>query len=170
MDRAAHEAVFAEATREHMGIFLKTAHAFATAADRDDLVQEMLVTVWRALPSFDAQRCKLSTFVYRVATNRALNWNRTRRRHGRQLEALQNCPQLAFDEVHDERQLQRLEWLYALIRELPPLDRTVLLLHLDRLSHREIGEVTGMSENHVGVRLHRIRRWLADRKGADDGT
>jgi RNA polymerase sigma-70 factor, ECF subfamily len=55
-----------------------------------------------------------------------------------------------------------------LIRELPPLDRTVLMLHFDRLSHKEIGEVTGLSENNVGVRLHRIKRWIAEQKGAND--
>ncbi len=58
---------------QHMGIFLKTACAFADSADRDDLVQEMLLAVWQAIPAFDERRCKLSTFLYRVANNRALN-------------------------------------------------------------------------------------------------
>ena len=61
-----HEALFAEAMNQHMGIFMKTAYAFAEPADRDDLVQEILLTVWQALPTFDPSRCKLSTFLYRV--------------------------------------------------------------------------------------------------------
>lgn len=169
MDSTAQEARFAEVTRDHMGILLKTAYAFALPADRDDLVQEMLLAIWQALPAWDVTRCKLSTFLYRVANNRAQNWNRSQRRYGQRLEALQRCPQLALDAPESDPHAGRLEWLYALMRELPPLDRTVLMLHLDSLSHREIGEVTGLTENNIGVRLHRIKRWLADRKENDDG-
>jgi RNA polymerase sigma factor (sigma-70 family) len=170
MHNTAVDALFAEAMKQHMGIFLKTAYAFAEPADRDDLVQEMLCAVWQALPSFDEHQCKLSTFLYRVANNRALNWTRSRKRYRHKIQALQNCPQLVLNATDaDHSQAARLDWLYALIRELPPLDRTVLMLHFDRLSHKEIGEIIGLSENTVGVRMHRIKRWIADRKGTNDG-
>ena len=64
---------------------------------------------------------------------------------------------------------QRIEWLYGLLRQLPPVDRTVLMLHLDRLSHREIGEVIGLTENHVGVRLHRVKKWLSEQREVTHG-
>jgi RNA polymerase sigma factor (sigma-70 family) len=169
MDYAVRDVLFAEAMQRHMGIFLKTAYAFAGPGDRDDLVQEMQIAVWQALPSFDDRRCELSTFLYRVANNRALNWNRSQKRYRRKLQALQNCPQLVLSSGDDDSHTARLEWLYALIRKLPPLDRTVLLLHFDQLSHKEIGEVTGLSEGNIGVRFHRIKRWIADQKGTDDG-
>jgi RNA polymerase sigma-70 factor (ECF subfamily) len=169
MERATPDALLAEAMKDHMGIFLKTAYAFAEPADRDDLVQEMLLAVWQALPTFDDRRCKLSTFLYRVANNRALNWNRSRRRYHHKLQVLQYCPQLVLERPDAAKDDTRLEWLYTLIRKLPPLDRTVLMLHFDQISHREIGEVTGLSENNVGVRLHRIKRWIAEQKGANDG-
>jgi DNA-directed RNA polymerase specialized sigma24 family protein len=40
----------------------------------------MLLAVWQALPAFDERRCKLSTFLYLDVNNRALNWNRSKRR------------------------------------------------------------------------------------------
>jgi RNA polymerase sigma-70 factor, ECF subfamily len=40
--------------------------------------------------------------------------------------------------------------------------RRIALMHLDGLSYREMGEVLGISENHVGVRLHRIRKQLTE--------
>ena len=169
MDNTKRETLFAELIREHMGILLKTAYAFADPADRDDLVQEMLFAVWQALPSFDDRHCKLSTFLYRVANNRALNWNRSKRRYRHKLQTFENCPQIVLETVNADRNAARLDWLYALIRELPPLDRTVLTLHFDQLTHKEIGDVTGISENNVGVRLHRIKKWIADRKGGTDG-
>lgn len=165
LDPATRESLFAEAVHAHMGIFLKMTYAFALPADRDDLAQEMPLAVWEALPAFDPGRCKLSTFLYRVTNNRALNWRRSGLRYRRRLETLQNCPQLALDTGEPAADPARLDWLYATIRRLPPLDRTLLMLHLDRLAHAEIADVTGLTETNVGVRLHRIKRWLADQKG-----
>jgi RNA polymerase sigma-70 factor (ECF subfamily) len=170
MEPATREALFADAMQQHMGIFLKTAYAFTVSlADRDDLVQEMLLAAWQALPSFNGSS-KLSTFLYRVANNRALNWHRSQRRYGNKLAALEKCPQLTLETDTPGAGDARLDWLYALIRELPPPDRTVLMLHLERLSHREIGEITGLTENNVGVRLHRIKRWLSERKETHHGS
>ena len=169
MDRAGRETLFAEVTGQHMGILRKTAGAFAAPSDRDDLVQEMLLTVWQALPGFDG-RCKLSTFLYRIAHNRALNWHRSVRRYGGKLAAFEQQPSGGTESPVDATDAARREWLYAVIRELPPLDRTVLLLHLDRLSHQEIGEVTGLTANHIGVRMHRIKRWLSEQKGPSHET
>jgi RNA polymerase sigma-70 factor (ECF subfamily) len=170
MANSTHEVLFAEAMNQHMGIFMKTAYAFAEPADRDDLVQEILLTVWQALPTFDQNRCKLSTFLYRVANNRAMSWNRSQRRYGRKLQVFQQSPQLCQPETGGDVENTRLEWLYGLLRQLPPLDRTLLMLHFDQLSHREIGEVTGLTENNVGVRLHRIKRWIAEQKGDSHGS
>jgi RNA polymerase sigma-70 factor (ECF subfamily) len=164
MENAPRETLFADAVRQHMGIFMKMAYAFAEPADRDDLVQEMLLAAWQALPSFHGG-CKLSTFLYRVANNRAMNWRRSGLRYGRRIAALEQCPHLTLaGPTTTPEDAARLEWLYATIRRLPELDRTILMLHLDRLAHQEIAEVTGLTENNVGVRLHRIKRWLAEQK------
>lgn len=168
MDKARQEALFDQCIQEHMGILLKTAYGFTTEkVDRDDLVQEMLLSVWQAIPWFD-ERCKLSTFLYRVANNRALNWHRSRRRYRDKLQGFEKHPQLELDSQETESRERRLDWLYAVIRKLPPLDRTLLMLQLDKLAHREIAEVTGLSESNVGVRLHRIRNWLIEQK--DEGN
>jgi DNA-directed RNA polymerase specialized sigma24 family protein len=54
-----------------------------------------------------------------------------------------------------------LERLYAAIRAQPSGRRTMLLLSLDGLGCRAISEITGISENHVGVTLARARQRLA---------
>jgi len=169
MEQTTRDTLFAEAMSQHMGILLKTVFAFSEQDDRDDLLQEMLLAVWQALPTFDQRRCKLSTFLYRVANNRALNWSRSKRRYRHKLEMFQRAPQLSLPPNETDAGAIRLEWLYGLMRQLPPIDRTLLLLYLDQLSHREIGEVTGLSENNVGVRLHRVRQWIAEQKGPDHG-
>lgn len=167
MEDAGCNALFRQAVDDHMGILLKTAHGFAAgAADRDDLVQEMLLAVWQALPAYN-QACKLSTFVYRVAHNRALNWQRSRTRYHRRLDAYSKHPQLTLAADESSGQERQLEWLYALIRQLAPIERTLIMLHLDGLPHQEVAEVTGLSANNVGVRLHRIKQWLSSQKPSD---
>ena len=44
---------------------------------------------------------------------------------------------------------------------MPDFDRALVLLMLDGLAYREIAEVTGLTENHVGVALTRARKRLA---------
>ena len=167
METLHREALFQQAVADHLGILLKTAHGFAaSAADREDLVQEILITVWQALPGYNGQ-CKLSTFLYRVAHNRSLNWQRTRTRYNRKLEDASQHPHLVLGTNDSNTHDPKLEWLYGVIRELPPLDRTLIMLLLDGLAHREIAEITGLSENNVGVRLHRIKQAPSTRKPED---
>jgi RNA polymerase sigma-70 factor, ECF subfamily len=54
------------------------------------------------------------------------------------------------------------ERLYAAIRQLPKVDASLALMHLDGLSYLEMAEVSGISENYVGVKLNRIRKQLAE--------
>ena len=51
---------------------------------------------------------------------------------------------------------------FGLPGPLPAGERSLVLLSLDGLSYREIGELTGLKENHVGVVLTRARQKLAE--------
>ena len=156
------ETRFAEVYRDHLGLILKTARAFAVEpADRDDLLQEILTALWRALPRFDGQ-AKLSTYVYRVALSSALNWKRSSTRYRRKLDRFTQMLSTAGVAAGSPADEARLSWLYDRIRELSPIDRSLILLSLDRVSYGEIATITGMSESHVGVRLHRIRQQLKE--------
>lgn len=159
MSRAPEE-LFAEIYRDHAGLIGRAVQAFAhERADRDELVQDILVALWQALPQFTGH-AKLSTYVYRVAFNTALNWQRSRRRYRQKLAnyiALVPAEASAATPPEDAR----LHWLYARIREFPPVDRSLILLLLDGVSYRDIADITGLSESNVGVRLHRIKQHLS---------
>ena len=105
--------LFDEVYTQHIAIVWKTAHAFALSKeDRDDLFQEILVSLWEALPNFEA-RAKLSTYVYRIAHRRALNWKRTRQRYAHKLALYErDLPALAPSDPDTQA---RLDWLYRSI-------------------------------------------------------
>jgi RNA polymerase sigma-70 factor (ECF subfamily) len=46
---------------------------------------------------------------------------------------------------------------------LPPLDRALMLLHLDDHDHRQIADILGISTANVSTRLHRLRQQLRAR-------
>jgi len=53
-----------------------------------------------------------------------------------------------------------LEVLYRAITQLNDAEKALILLHLDDLPYSEIAEITGLTENHVGVKLSRIKSKL----------
>lgn len=151
------DALFQEVYRDHAGLIMRIARSFTDGgADCAELFQDILVALWQALPHFKAQ-AKLSTYVYRVAHSTALNWKRSRQRYRQKVERFALAP--APDEATGPDQ-ERLEWLYARIRELPPPDRTLIMLYLDKVPYADIAEITGLTESNIGVRLHRIKQHL----------
>jgi RNA polymerase sigma-70 factor (ECF subfamily) len=152
---------FSEIYTEHIAIVWKTVHAFAlTREDRDDLFQEILISLWEALPEFEA-RAKLSTYIYRIAHRRALNWKRSQRRYENRLTRYENeLPALSVAQLDPAAQA-RLDWLYRAINTLKPVDRTLCLLYLDGLAHREMAEILGLSEDNISIRVHRCKQQLA---------
>jgi RNA polymerase sigma factor (sigma-70 family) len=152
--------------REHRGVCWRIARAYAaTPEDQADLLQEMAAQLWRSLPGFKGQ-CRPVTWIYRVCLFTALGWRRDERtRLGVVRAECEPVEQAVGAEprpgwTHEKEEL--LERLYAAIRTLPPGERTILLLSLDGLGYREIAELTGLTENHVGVMLTRARQKLAE--------
>lgn len=70
---------------------------------------------------------------------------------------------LAADDGVPAEHRQTLRQLEAAIRALPPLDRALMLLHLDDHDHRQIAEILGISSANVSTRLHRLRQQLRAR-------
>lgn len=151
-----HQERFEQWTTEHRQILHHVVNAFADPSDRADLMQEVLLAVWRAVPAFrgDSQP---TTFLYRVSHNRAITWRRQRGNYERLLRQASLEPPIANGAAVRASQLEQ---LYAHIRQFPPLDRSLLLLWLDEVSYREMAEIHGIGESLVGVRLTRARAKL----------
>jgi RNA polymerase sigma factor (sigma-70 family) len=161
MTAAAQEELFARWMREHIAIVHHVVHAFAMGADRHDLMQEVMIGLWRAIPVFQGGS-QSSTFVYRVAHNAALLWHRTERKHRRHVAVAGDIDWMTRPEAGRSRSdtPARIEAVYAAIRTFPPLDRSLLVLSLDGLGYREIAAIHGLSESNVGARLTRARQQL----------
>ncbi|MCF3650922.1 RNA polymerase sigma factor [Synoicihabitans lomoniglobus] len=142
---------------KHIGIIHKVVRSFCDdPVDRDDLRQEIHLAMWHAIPGFTGN-AKESTYIYRVALNRAISWVRKHRNERRHREKFETDP-LHFVSEHED---PRLEVIYAEIRQLPKAERALILMQLEGFSYEDIAESVGLSVSNVGVRLTRIRQKLA---------
>jgi len=165
MNPSEHSALFDAWLADYRGIVFKIARAYAAQpADEAELVQEILVQLWRSVGGFRGQ-CSPVTWIYRVSLNTALMWQRGQRRRHAVIESgatpRYEVPSPEPRPGWTAEQAELLDRLYSAIRALPPAERMLVLLSLDGLSYREIGEVSGLSENHVGVALTRARKKLS---------
>lgn len=147
---------------EYYPIIYKIGRSFTSnAADFDDLYQEMLIQIHDSLKSFRSES-KLSTWIYRVALNTALTFNRSDKK--RQSETYTDKwdkidREEESDVVAQERE-SRIEMLYAAINELKREDRAIILLHLEGKQYDEISEIMGISQSNTGVKIMRIKNRL----------
>jgi len=147
---------------DHAAVLHHVSNGFAEGADRHDLMQELLLALWRAAPAFRGGALP-STFIYRVAHNTALTWKRAQRNYRNRLERFEQLDaELERDgDARAARERETLELLYAQIRQLPPINRSLILLHLDGLSYAEMAELHGLSETNVGARLTRLKQKIS---------
>lgn len=129
------------------------------AVDRDDLLQEIAVAIWQALPRFRGE-CSERTFLFRIAHNRAIAFISRRRLP---LQETDDGFDVEDGRLNPEEAMatgQQGQRLLDAIQRLPVGLRQVVTLALEGLSYAEIGDVLGISETNVGARLTRARRRL----------
>lgn len=163
LTRAELEERYQELWNEYGASLSRLTASYESVPDaREDLLQEIRLAIWGALPRFRGE-CSLRTFVYRIAHNRGLThvWRRSSR------------PQHPGDppDVIDSRSdpessaIQNVDQskLMALVRKLPIAFRQAITMALEEVPQSEIAAVLGISENNVAVRLNRARKMLRGR-------
>jgi len=166
--RHALEQRFERILDEHGASISRLAYSYeAVAGIREELVQEIALAIWKALPHFRGE-CSERTFVYRIAHNRGLT--HVGRRHAPQqaLDDLEESDEPVDPRPHPDEHLAQLnqrQRLASAVQSLPLAHKQMMVLMLEGLSHAEIAEVLGITENNVAVRLTRARKALKEAIG-----
>ena len=161
------DAAFDRIVRTHGEALSRFAWGYVDgAADHDDLMQDILVAIWQALPRFRGASSE-RTFVFRIAHNRGCSFV-TRRRHDEPLNdnAPIADPRPGPDEALDDA--GRRDRLARSVRMLPEAQRQAVLLRLEGFSLSEIAAMQATSEANVSVRLTRGRDRLRELLGGSD--
>ena len=148
---------FEQIIKDFHPIFYKISRAYTDSEDDfNDLFQEMLIQVWTSYKNF-RNESKLSTWLYRLALNTALSFQRKNKKVNL---ATYEVPIVADDNSEAVEREQRIELLYSCIRELAKDERSLILLQLEGKSYDEMSEILGITTTNVGVKLGRIKKKL----------
>ncbi|MBI5759884.1 MAG: sigma-70 family RNA polymerase sigma factor [Planctomycetales bacterium] len=149
---------FTNLLRRHTGLIHKVAYAYCpNATDRDDVIQEIAIQLWRSRDRYDV-RFKETTWIYRIAINVAISFHRRERRHSDRRVSLEGSAiTIAVPSVEPS---QDVELLMRCIDDLGELDKALVLLYLDGYDHASIADVLGITVSNVGTKLQRIKNKL----------
>lgn len=172
------EAAFNELIRLYQArIFRLVLRMLGDRAEAEDLAQEVFITVFKSIDGFRGDS-KLSTWLYRVATNHCKNRIKylDRRARGKKKEfdeiaehgALESATMNPSAHIARPDQmleaLQKEKILQAAISALDEDHRELIVLRdIEHMSYEQIQEITGLAEGTVKSRLHRARHALRNK-------
>lgn len=160
----ADEHKFLELVNENRNKILRVCRVYAwNATDQDDLYQEILFQIWRALPGLKEIKFA-NTWLYRVAINTAISFVRKRASRTDRVVHFEHADLTRAIESRQSTQEStddRMANLYSAIYKLDPLEKAILTLFLEDLTYDQIAEATGINANNVGVMLHRAKKKLS---------
>ncbi|MBO7279141.1 MAG: sigma-70 family RNA polymerase sigma factor [Bacteroidales bacterium] len=152
----AQEQAFTDLVQEHKGTIYTVCYMFSKDVDEvSDLFQEILVNIWRGMGSFRGDS-SVRTWIWRISFNTCVSFERKKSRRLKPIPLTMDIN--LFDDSEEE--LRQIQLLQRRIRNLGPFDRAIVLLWLENLTYAEIGEIVGISEKNVSVRLVRIKEKL----------
>jgi len=123
-------------------------------SERCDLKQEIMCQAWKSFPNFKG-KSKFSTWLYRVALNTVLSYNRK--------SGIWDKSKINTNQNDDKSENSNTERLYFEVTKLDDINKTIITLHLEDYANDEIAEIVGISKNNVAVKLTRIKKDLTNK-------
>ena len=155
-----HKDQFLNILEKNIGIILKISRAYTTIAqDREDLINDITLELWKSFKSFNGNS-KISTWIYRVALNTAMNYKRKKKNDSLFFSINEFKKNDIFPWFVEQDNSSDIEVLYECINELNEINKAIILLYLDGNSHDEISDITGISKTNVGTRMSRIKEQI----------
>ena len=151
---------FVRQVEANEGIIQKICRLYGhTRPDREDLFQEIIVQLWKSVPKFQGQS-KFSTWVYRVALNTAISDFRKKKRSVPVSSTEGASIEIGQEPGNDIEKHDQADVLYAAIRQLPEIDKAIVMLYLEDKSYEEMEDILGINNNNLRVKMNRIKEKL----------
>jgi RNA polymerase sigma-70 factor (ECF subfamily) len=126
--------------------------------DIADLYQEMVLQLWISYPNFKGESA-FSTWMYRVCLNTALTFFKKKKKKDGIFSSFEIT---GMDRADSSIDSSKIELLYKAIKKLNDVEKAIIILFLEDKSHKEIGELLGISEGNARIRLHRAKDKLKE--------
>lgn len=159
-DRAAFAALFDYFAPRLKGFVMRSGMPGGQA---EEIVQDVLLTVWRKADQFDPHRAQVSAWIYQIARNRQIDHFR---RENRPIpEELAQDPETEPDASHILALDQEAQHLKQALATLKPDQRTIIeQAYFGEMSHQDISTSTGLPlgtiKSRIRLGLERLRHEL----------
>jgi len=155
------ENIFLAALKKNQQKLLRICSTYAKdTEDTKDLIQEVLLNIWQSMPNFEA-KSSISTWMYRITLNVCL---RFRNKYIKKQNRFINMDNIKIANIRvEERSNEQNEQLTSLrncIKKLNDADKAVITLYLEEFPYKEISNIMGLTENHIAVKVKRIKTKL----------
>lgn len=155
-----HTGQFLSVMESHKGIIYKIANAYCRdVEDRQDLIQEITLQLWKCFGSYDNQ-FRYSTWIYRIALNVAISMYRKEHRRKEIASPITDHILHLADVGYNDETDQKMTLLQQFITELKELDKALMLLYLEQKSHKEMAEILDLTETNIATKIGRIKEIL----------
>lgn len=158
-DHAAFEALM---LRYQKVLFALAYRMTGSGSEAEDLTQESFIAAFHQLDSFRGES-KFSSWLYRIATNRCLNWRQRDARRKRAYEKWGQERDVAAADGEDDAVSAQVQ--QALLKLDKKQRAAVVLTTYEGLNHAEAARVLGCSETTVSWRIfaarRKLKKWLA---------
>lgn len=150
---------FIKEVSDNYGIIHKVCNIYCnTSEDKKDMMQEITLQLWKSYPNFQG-KAKFSSWMYKIALNTVITNIRKSKRNPVMESLFEN--QLDIPDKEDIQNLDKdINRLYKAIAKLNDIDKAIIMLYLEEKTYKEIGEIIGISEKNVSVKLVRIKTKL----------
>lgn len=124
-----------------------------------DLFQEVIFQIWKSLDRFKG-KSSIDTWVYKITINVCFSSKMKLDRSNHKTDRFEHIHFTHVEKEIDESETEKFRFLKECISTLNEIDTSIIILYLDDLSYKEIAVITGFSENHIAVKMKRIRKKL----------
>lgn len=124
-----------------------------------DLFQEVVYQIWKSFSTFKA-KSGISTWIYKIALNVCHRSKMKLKKNNDKTVRLESIQFVPAESTPDISQQEKYQALHDCISSLNEIDQSIVILYLEELPYKEIATITGLTENHVAVKMKRIKKML----------
>lgn len=158
--KKSHEDLFVELLETNKDRIFRICRAYSKEQEEaKDLFQEVLLQIWKSLSSFEF-KSSIHTWAFRITINTCLQAKQFQIKKDKLFTHLKHDIEGVQISTYSSENEALFIHLYECISNLEGIDKSIMLLHLEEMSHKEIGNITGITENYVAVKIKRIKAKL----------
>jgi len=148
---------FVELIQDNQGLINSLCRLYSNSEEElKDYRQDVILSLWKAFSNF-REESKISTWMYRVALNTLIS---NQRKINKRIVTESYSNSTEYNSYQATGSDDELLVLQQAIGMLIPMDKAVVILHLEGYVHKEIADILSQSETNISTRLNRIKKQL----------